>query len=341
MRALQPAIVAAALLAVLVRPAAGQPESAGGPFASAIDSTCQRVVKLYGGGYERARGFGSGVLVSADGMIATTLGVLLESPALRAVLPDGRRYPARVVKRDETRQLALLQIDAADLPHFELGSSTHLRAGDWVLAAANPFKVAEGPEPVSVAVGAFSGRATLSARRRKQDFPYEGPVLLTDVIVATPGSAGGALADVQGRLVGLIGKAVISTQTNTWLNYALPVEEVATLLRDRPDPRPEQTPSERQAAADQPEPDLGLQLFDVGGRTRPAYVERVRPDSPARRAGIRPNDLILSLAGEPTDTCAEFYDLRARLRAGEQIEVVVKRGDELQTLRVTVGGRER
>jgi serine protease Do len=331
---------AIAALLLVTTASVAQEENAGGPFATAMDAARARVVKLYGGGFGRERGYGSGVLVSADGQIVTTLSVLLESPALRAVLPDGRRFPAEIVKRDEVRQLALLKIDADGLPFFSLGNSERLRRGDWVIAAANPFKVAEGPEPVSVAVGVFAGRAELSARRRAHDFAYEGPVLITDVIVATPGSAGGALVDADGRFVGLIGKAVVSKYTNTWMNYALPSEQVAAFLRNTGEPRPLDDVRDDTVPSGAARPDLGIRLFDIGGRTRLAYVERVRPDSPAREAGIRPNDLILSVAGESIGTCDDFHAALQTLRPGEQVAIVAKRGDELISVTLTVGERE-
>src|SRR5574337_25251 len=159
----------------------------------------------------------------------------------------------------------------------------HRRVGDELFAAGNPFKVAEGPEPVSIAAGVFSGRATLSARRRTQDVAYAGPILLLDMIVATPGFAGGALVDAGGQLVGLIGEPVVSKRTNTMLNYALPAEELKAFVEGRRDDESEgrgRTALERDSSPTTSplrpfapsHLDLGLRLFDVGGRTRPAYV---------------------------------------------------------------------
>jgi len=310
---------------------------AGGPFDTAIERVQQRVVKLYGGSLGRERGYGSGVVVSADGKIVTTLSILLEGRTLRVVLPDGRRFPARIIARDRRRQLALLQIDAFDLPCFELIDSGHLQPGDWVIAAANPFKVADGPEPVSVSLGVLSGRTSLAARRHAQDFPYSGPVLLTDLIVATPGSAGGALVDADGNLVGLIGKAVVSKQTNTWLNYALPVEEVAAFLEEsRAEPDREVPKPSPRAQPDASRLNLGFRLFDVGGREPPPYVERVRPDSPVWRAGLRPNDLILSIDGQQVVTCADFRAAVNKLRRGQRIQLVIKRREEVVSLELTL-----
>ena len=308
------------------------------PFATAIRSATPRVVKLYGASIGREQGYGSGILISSDGRIVTTLSILLESPSIRVVLSDGRRFAGRVVARDARRQLAEIRIDANALPYFELGDSTHLEPGDWIISAANPFKVAVGPEPVSFMAGVFSGRAALAARRRAQDFAYTGQVLLTDIIVATPGSAGGALVDIRGRLVGLIGKAVIDTRTNTWANYGLPVEEIAAFV-NHGDEDPRQT-----ADADSPSasalPRLGLRLFDVGGRVRPAYVERVQPGSAARRAGIRSGDLILSVAGTPVASCEEFDEAMRELHSNQSIEVVVKRGEKVLSMPLTVEGGE-
>ena len=311
-----------------------------GPFDEAITIARERVVKLYGGGIGREHGYASGVLVSSNGQIVTALSSMLESPTLRAVLPDGRRFPARVTKRDNRRQIALLQIDVESTPYFDLTESTHLSPGEWLIAAANSFKVSDGPEPVSVAVGAFSGRATLAARRRAQDFPYDGPVLLTDVIVATPGSAGGAVVDVDGRLVGVIGQAVVSKLTNTWINYALPVEEIADFIADESDTTVGDNGAPDDTSDPLGQPDIGVLLLDIGGRTRPAYVERIRPGSPAQSAGIRPSDLILSIADTAIATCDEYRAAVQKLHSGDEIPVVVKRGDELLTLQIRVGERE-
>ncbi len=331
------ALAVVALCGAALAAVGADASQAGGPFDAAIEKAQQRVVKLYGGSLGREKGYGSGIVVSADGKIVTTLSILLEGRTLRVVLPDGRRFPARIVARDQRRQLALLQVDAFELPYFELNGSVHLRPGDWLIAAANPFKVADGPEPVSVSLGVLSGRTSLAARRRAQDFPYNGPILLTDVIVATAGSAGGALVDADGNLVGLIGKAVISKQTNTWLNYALPVEEVAAFVQESSaEPGREVPKPSPRAKPDASRLNLGLRLFDVGGREPPPYVERVRPDSPAWHAGLRPNDLILSIDGQQVVTCADFREAVNKLRPGQRVPLVIKRREEVVTLELTL-----
>ena len=312
-----------------------------GPFADAIAAARQRVVKLYGAGVGREKAYASGVIVSSDGRIVTALSVILEGRSLRAVLADGRALPAEVLARDETRQLALLKIEANDLPHFELGGSADLAPGDWLIAAANPFKVADGPEPVSVSVGVLAGRADLAARLRARDFPYDGPVLLADIIVTTPGSAGGALVDADARLVGVIGRAVISRRTNTWVNYGLPVEEVARFVSGEAY-QSGHTGEEGSSDAVRLDPfELGLRLFDIGGRIRPAYVERVRPGSPASAAGLRADDLIISANGETIATCEDFRRVMNRLERGQHLTLIVKRGEALEVIELGKGDAPR
>jgi len=334
---------------VVEPPMEAPPNTEDPAFAPAIELATQRVVKLYGAHAGREAGYGVGTIVSADGLVVTAQSLLLEGQSLHAILPDGTRQPARVVARDARRQLALLQLDSAGLHFFELGSSAHVRAGDWVLVAANPFKVAVGPEPVSIAAGVVSTVTTLDARRRMREFPYEGSVLIVDVTVSTPGSAGGALVDLDGQLVGVIGRAAQSNFTSTWLNYAIPVEEVADFVRTAQAPAVAANGAAEAARARSPgeaasavgEPDLGLRLFDLGGRNQPAYVERVRRDSPAQRTGIRPNDLVISLAGRPIENCAAYERQLATLRPGQTIAIVVKRGEQLLSLEITVAERAR
>jgi S1-C subfamily serine protease len=306
------------------------------PFAAAIDAAQPRTVKIYAAGIGTVKSYCSGVVVSADGRIVTVLSAMLEDASVRVVLADGRRFPAKLVAHDDVRQLAELRIEATDLPHFALGTSDRLKPGDWVIAAGNPFKVADGPEPVSVAVGVLTERADLSARRRTQDFSYTGTVLLTDVIVATPGSDGGALVDSEGQLVGIIGKAVKSTRTNTFANYALPVEEVAAFLERRPAAGSEVATTSRPALSMQG--DLGIRLMDYGGRTRPAYVERVRADSPAAAAGLRADDLILSVNGQTVANCGDMQQAMERIDVRRGLALVVKRREEVKTVEIKLPG---
>lgn len=305
------------------------------PFAGAIEVARQRVVKVYGATVGMEKGYASGVVIS-EGRVVTAQGGLLESERLRVVFADGRRSAARVIARDARRRLALLQTDIADAPHFELGASVELLPGDWVIAATNCFNIAAGDEPVTTTVGVLSARGTLEARQRTRDFPYDGPVLFTDVIVSNPGSQGGALVDGRGRLVGVIGRPVLSTRTNTWANYALPVEEVAAFLSSRAD-APSPAPVGDVPAVASTRADLGIRLFSVGGRTKPAFIERVRRDSPAAAAGLRANDLVVGVNGRAVGTCEQYDAAVKGIQPGDALELSIKRGEEILTVTLTAG----
>ncbi len=320
-------LLALLLAGLLPGPSAGaQTPATDNPFAAAIDRAGQRVVKLHGAAFGREPGYGSGVLISADGRIVTTLSAMLAGRTLRAVLPDGRVLPAELLMEDEQRHLALLKVAADGLPFFEFDSSAHLTPGDWVISAANPFKVADGPEPVSINVGTFSARAHLAAVHRAQDFPYDGPVLLVDMVVSTPGSAGGALVDADGRLVGLVGRAVTGRRTGTWINHALPVEQVAQFVHGEPY---RSAGGDEDATATNRLTALGIRLLDLGGRLRPAYIERVRPASPADIAGLRANDLVVAMNGAAVSSCEDFRRTLRLAAEPDRVTLVIKRGDEM------------
>lgn len=328
------------LLASLPFPGVAHAQGRGDELSSAAAFVQARVVKLTGAAVGSQKGYGSGVIATPDGQIVTALTPLLEGASIRATLSDGRVLDATVAKRDEQRQLAVLKIEASGLPAFDLSAGTDAlktgQVGEWVLAAANPFKVAEGAEPVSVSLGIFAGRAPLEARYRRRDVAFRGEVILTDLVVSAPGMSGGALTDLRGRLLGVIGRPVKSEKTNTWLNYAIPSAEIADLLTDAATP-PTQAAApwaRTPADADRLLIALGVRLFDVGGRTRPAYVERVRPDSPAAKAGLMVDDLLLNVEDVTVTTCEEVRSALTQLPHAARLKLVLKRGSRVESVEI-------
>ncbi|MFQ5423751.1 MAG: S1C family serine protease [Phycisphaerae bacterium] len=321
------------------------PNIAPNTTAAAVARAAPAVVKLYGGGISRTHGYGTGVIVSPDGRIVTTLSLLTGSSNVRVVLSDGRTFDdTRLVRSDRYRQLALLKIEAADLPFLKPGDSDHVRVGDAVIALGNWYKVAEGDEPMSVTRGILSLKTNLNARRLAQPFDYAGPVLVCDAITSNPGAPGGVLIDLEGRFIGLIGRVVEAVNTNTRLNYALPAEQVAAFLGGEDAPTTQDTPL-RMAAADprgsasgeRPAPWLGLKLSKLGYRHVSAYVARVRPGAPAAKAGVRADDLILGIGGRRIPDATAYREAVARLTPGQVVQMIIKRGDRVLPLHVTVG----
>jgi len=315
---------------------------------AAIERGLSRVVKLYGASVGRTEGFGSGVLVSPDGSVVTVLSMMLEAAGLRVVTSDGTVYPATVVRRDETTQLALLKLDlrgAHDkgvpiFPCFAPSSSDDVLPGDPVLAVANPFKVAEGDEAVSVMLGVLSTRTMLDARRYAQEYPYEGHVLVVDAITANPGAAGGALLTRDGRWIGLIGRIAQSNLTATRLNFAIPSEVVAAFLRGEPAPTTSVPAASRPTAALPRAGYHGIKPFELGYRRKLVYVDRVARGSPAEKAGLRKDDLIVSIDGSAVPRLRVFREIMNRRFAGDQITLVVKRKSELLAVKLTLSERQ-
>jgi serine protease Do len=310
------------------------------PVDEGLDRTLAKVVKIFGpGGIGGLEDYGSGFLVSASGHVVTVWSHLIDGGEVSVVLNDGRRFSAKFVKGDTSHDLAVLKIDSpdADLPFFDLRDSVDASEGTRVLAFSNMFKVATGDEPVSVVHGVISVRTRLSGRRGAYRAPYEGPVYVVDSVTNNPGAAGGALTTLDGRLIGMIGRELLNSQSNTWVNYAVPISQLRPTIEDiiagrfKP-PEPKPTEGEPRFAA----LDFGLVLVpDVVYRT-PAYVEAVVHDSFAAKAGIRPEDLIVFVNDELVQSNRALKTILGRLEPGELIHVVVRRKDQLLPLDLRV-----
>lgn len=296
-----------------------------GPFDKAIAEAQARTVKIYGAGIGREPGYATGLIVSADGHILTAHGIYLAGERLWVVLPDGSRHRAEVERRSTPIQVAMLKIDAKTPDYFETTDKPAARRGDWVLGVSNAFKVADGPEPLSVNLGVVSLRTRLDIKRGTQRLPYEGDVLLIDAITSNPGAPGGALVTSDGRLAGMIGRITESESTGTRINYAVPSDLLHKFIEGRP---LGSDPSELRPGI------TGIRVFTLGDSRAPAYVDRILPGSPAAGAGIRPDDLILSIGGKRVSTIRDFRRIGESLPAGKPVAIVIKRKD--RTLSITL-----
>jgi len=300
-----------------------------GPFADAVAAAQKRVVKIYGATIGRSPGYATGIIVSPDGQIITASGVHLSEGNVRVTMPDGSLQQAEVVRRSPSLQTALLKVSVPTPDFFAIPEQPAASKGDWVLAVSNAFKVAEGAEPLSVNIGVLSLRVRLDARRGYNDFPYEDDVYLIDAITSNPGAAGGAVVNAQGELVGLVGKVIEGKTTGTRLNYAVPADLLQRFIRgDEPMTAvAETTPRGGKG-------ELGIRLFALGGRKSPAYIDRVLPGSPAAEAGLKTDDLVVSINGEVVRDSGDFRRLTDTLPAGVEITLEVKRKNDLLSVRI-------
>ncbi len=298
----------------------------------AIRGAQRKVVKIYGaGGVRGLEAYQSGLLVSPEGQVLTALSYVLDSDQLTVVLDDGRKFTAELVGVDQVTELAVLKLPVEDerLPAFDLTDSAVADVGDRVLALSNLYNIAGGDEPVSVLQGVVAAIAPLEARRGARSSNYHGAAYILDAAANNPGAAGGALVDWNGRLLGVLGKELKSRTTGAWLHYALPIDQIAATV-DRL--RAGESLNE---AVQLPEPieplslaDLGLVLVpDVLART-PPFIDAVHPGSPAARAGLRPDDLVVFVAGEPTASCKAVAEIIARQEKFDEVRVsVLRKGD--------------
>ena len=338
-----------AVVTLLLVPTAGQAVAADAPSAagSAIpaaglpelaDRTLPKVVKIFGaGGYRGLPAYSTGCLVSADGHLVTIWNHVLDTDRVVVVLDDGRRFPAELVGTDPDLDVAVLKIAAAGLPHFDLADPPAAQPGQRVLCLSNMYKVATGDEPVSVQIGVVAALADLSARRGRNPIPFDGEAIILDAVTGVSGAGGGAVVDLRGRLLGLLGREVKGQDTNAWLNYATPIDRLAPVISrivsgEYVIPEADEPPPSTAGRPDR----LGLALVpNVVPRT-PAYIEAVRADSPAAAAGLQPDDLIVSLDGELVASIASLQTQLSRLDPGTRVEVVVRRGRDLKTATITL-----
>ena len=189
----------------------------------------------------------------------------------------------------------------------------------------------------------FSAARALTARRGVFESPYNGTVYIVDAVTNNAGAAGGVLTTREGKLVGMIGKELRNTQTNTWLNYVMPISELSdtdeqiisgrftTKKTDEDEEGVSKKKPKRYEAAD-----FGLiTIPDVVART-PAYIDRVLPGSLAEMAGLQPNDLILFVGNDLVQSCQMLREELGRLQSGDPLKIVVRRDDQLVTVGMTV-----
>ncbi|MFP7671740.1 trypsin-like peptidase domain-containing protein [Marivita sp. S0852] len=256
---------------------------------------------------------GSGVIVSADGFVVSNYHVVGQADQIRVVLNDRREYEARVLIGDEESDLAILKIEAEDMPHLDLRDSDTVEVGELVLAIGNPFGVGQTVSSGIVSGLARSGAAAGNAR---------GYFIQTDAPI-NPGNSGGALIDVAGRLIGINTSILTRSGGSNGIGFAIPAALVAQFLDQA---RQGKTAFERPwAGATGQSVDAGL--LDGLGLSRPEGVvlTAFHPASPLLQAGLRVGDVVVTVAGHPVNTPAEMLFRMSVQGPGRDVEMAFLR----------------
>ena len=320
-----------AALALIVLAALGVSSARAAKLADVIRDAQRKTVKIYGaGGIRGLESYQSGFLISAEGHVLTVFSYVLDSDTITVTLDDGRKFDAKFLGADPRLDLAVLKIEATGLPHFDLNEAVPGAEGARVLSFSNLFGVATGDEPVSVLHGSIAAVTALAARRGAYETPYQGPVYVLDAMTNNPGAAGGALTDWQGRLLGVLGKQLRNSRNNTWLNYAMPASELSPAVEaiKSGQGRTDRT-AEKRAEHPLAPSDVGLVLVPNVLERTPPFVDAVRPDSPAAKAGIHADDLIVYVENQLVQSCATVSSEFGRLERDSEVHVVLMRNGEL------------
>lgn len=277
---------------------------------------------------QQPMGLGSGVIVSPDGYIITNNHVIDGAERLEITLNDNRQFNATVVGTDPTTDLALIKIDASDLPVIPIGDSDNLKVGEWVLAVGNPFGFTS-----TVTTGIVSAKArSISSVDHRSPMGIES-YIQTDAAV-NPGNSGGALVNLAGELVGI--NTAIYSQTGNYAGYsfAIPTSIVAKVMTDI-----KQYGAVQRAVLGVSILELNQKLAKEKGITavnEGVYVAEVSDRSSAMEAGIEPGDVITAINGVTIRNFAQLQEQMAKYRPGDKISVTYIRDNKQHKANVTL-----
>lgn len=270
----------------------------------------------------KTHSLGSGFILSKDGYILTNYHVVKGADSIRVRLNDRRDLPAKLIGKDKQSDLALLKVDADHLVPVKIGSSHHLKVGQWVLAIGAPF--------------GFDNTVTagiVSAKSRSLPHDNYVPFIQTDVPI-NPGNSGGPLFNLDGQVVGINSQIVSKSGGFMGLSFAIPIDLAMQVVK--------QLKAGKQVQRGW----LGVMIQNVTydlansfGLDRPhgALVTRVLPKSPAALAGIKAGDVIVKFNGMPVDTSGELPPAVGLLPPGSKATVEVVRHGDHKSLTVKIG----
>ncbi len=268
---------------------------------------------------------GSGVILSRDGFIVTNNHVIDNAENIEVVLNDKRTFKAKLVGRDPSTDIALLKIEATDLPFIPFGNSDEVKVGEWVLAIGNPFNLNS-----TVTAGIISAKAR-NIQILNEQYAIES-FIQTDAAV-NPGNSGGALVNLKGELIGI--NTAIASKTGSYAGYSFAVpssiaKKIVTDLIEF---------GEVQRAI------LGIGIDELTEELatekgikeiKGVYIGQVYEKGAAEKAGIQVGDVILSINGIDVNSMSQLQEQISKYRPNQQVDVVVNRNNSKKHFTVTL-----
>jgi len=284
----------------------------------------KRFLNEQGGGYvpRDTTSLGSGFVISPDGYVLTNSHVVKDADEIVVKLSDRRELLAKVIGTDARTDVALLKVDAKDLPAVTIGNPNKLQVGEWVLAIGSPFGFEQ-----SVTAG------IVSAKGRSLPGGNYVPFIQTDVAI-NPGNSGGPLFNMEGKVVGINSQIYSRTGGFMGLSFAIPMDVVMNVV--------DQIKATGKAAHGW----LGVQIQDVTrelaesfGMKKPqgALVSKVLPDSPAEKAGLQIGDIITEFNGQQIETSGDLPPMVGITPINDKATLKIIRQGETKTLDFKVG----
>ncbi|HEY0177161.1 MAG TPA: Do family serine endopeptidase [Pedobacter sp.] len=326
--------------------------------ASDSGSPMDMMEEFFGGGRSRRSrspraASGSGVILTPDGYIVTNNHVVENAEKIQVILSDRRKVEAKVIGRDANTDLALIKVDATDLPVVKMGNSDNVQVGEWVLAVGFPLDL-----QTTVTAGIVSAKSRqIGILGREQQQPTEEEYreyqrtgkytpktnsaiesyIQTDAAI-NPGNSGGALVNANGELVGINSAIASQTGTNEGYGFAIPVNLAKKILEDFKKygsvKRGYVGVTFQELNADVAE---DLKIDDISG----LYVNDVLPNGGGAAAGIRKGDIIKKVEGKEVFSSPDLQEKIGRMSPGDKVQLTISRDGKEQNVSVTLKGDAR
>jgi serine protease Do len=300
----------------------------GQPGPEEIPEELRRFFEFRGGPQSQPErmGLGSGFIISEDGYILTNNHVVEGATGVVVRMSDRREFDAEIIGTDPRSDLALLRIEATDLPTLALANSDNLEVGEWVLAIGSPFGL-----DYSVSAGIVSAKGRSLPTERNENYV---PFIQTDVAI-NPGNSGGPLFNLAGEVVGVNSQIFTRSGGSIGLSFAIPATVASNVV--------EQLKRSGKVTRGW----LGVTIQDVDKnlaesfglkRPRGALIAEVSKEGPAAKSGLRSGDIIVTFDGREISTSADLPHVVGLVAPGTKVDVEIVRAKKPQTLKVEVGG---